>query len=387
MSNAAPDRATLARARAFLERVPLVDGHNDLPYVIRNDHPARGDLAAYDLERLHQEGDTDIPRLREGRVCGQFWAAFCPTHRAEPARFTLELIALIRAMHARHPDVFRPAIRAADVSKARREGRIASFIAVESGVGIGDRLEMLDVFHALGARYMTLCHNETLDWIDSATDVPRHGGLTGFGRAVVRRMNELGIMVDLAHATPEAMHQALDASVAPVAITHANARALCDHPRNVADDVLARLKANGGVVMATFVPTFLSQEVRDWFRPLQVHGKAPPGKDIGPEIASRSRAAGPPPRAALTHVCDHIEHMAGKAGLRHVGIGSDFYGGPVPDGIEDVSKFPALIAALMERGWGEPALAGLVSGNILRALRGVERTARELQRGQPRMRS
>jgi membrane dipeptidase len=372
-------KATLARARAFLERVPLVDGHNDLPYVIRNDHPAQGDVAAYDLTKVHQEGDTDIPRLKKGLAAAQFWAAFCPTNRKEPARFTLELIQLIRDMNARHPDVFLPALRAADVRRAKRQGKIASFIAVESGVGIGDRLEMLDVFHALGARYMTLCHNETLDWVDSATDAPRHGGLTEFGRSVIRRMNRLGLMVDLSHTAPEVMHQALDISEAPVAITHANARALCDHPRNVTDEVLVRLRSNGGIVMATFVPTFLSQPIRDWYRPLQTHGKAPLDRDIQPEITAKSRSAGPPPRATLADLCAHIAYMADKAGLAHVGIGSDFYGGPVPDGIEDVSKFPDLVAALMDRGWGEPALAALCSGNILRVMRGVEKTAKRLQ--------
>jgi membrane dipeptidase len=371
--------ATLARARAFLERVPLIDGHNDLPFVIRRDHPAQGDLAAYDLTKVHQEGDTDIPRLRQGLLGGQFWAAFCPTNRPDATRFTLELIALIRDMNARHADAFLPALKASDVARARRQGKIASFIAVESGVGIGDRLEMLDVFHALGVRYMTLCHNETLDWVDSATDAPRHGGLTAFGRDVIRRMNRLGLMVDLAHTTPDVMHQALDISEAPVAITHANARALCDHPRNVTDDVLARLKANGGIVMATFVPTFLSQPIRDWFRPLQTHGKAPLDKDIAPAISQKTRQAGPPPRATLQDLCGHIDHLAGQAGLRHVGIGSDFYGGPVPDGVEDVSKFPNLVAALMDRGWGEPALAAICSDNILRVMRGVERTAKRLQ--------
>jgi membrane dipeptidase len=373
--------ARLARARAFLERIPLVDGHNDLPYVIRKDHPAQGDVAAYDLARVHQDGDTDIPRLRQGLLGAQFWAAFCPTGVSDPTRFTLELVALIRDMNARHGDVFLPAFKASDVARAKRLGKIASFIAVESGVGIGDRLEMLDVFHALGVRYMTLCHNETLDWVDSATDAPRHQGLTDFGRAVVRRMNRLGLMIDMAHTTPAVMHHVLDETAAPVAITHANARTLCDHPRNVVDDVLTRLPANGGIVMATFVPTFLSQAIRDWFRPLQRHGKAPPDKDITPEIVAKSRAAGPPPRATLADVCAHIEYMAQMAGPRHVGVGSDFYGGPVPDGLEDVSKFPHLIAALMERGWSDGALAGLASGNVLRVMRGVERAARRLSAG------
>jgi membrane dipeptidase len=368
----------LARARAFLERVPLVDGHNDLPFVIRRDHPARGDLAAYDLTKVHQEGDTDIPRLRQGLLGGQFWAAFCPTHQKDPSRFTLELIALIREMNQRHADVFLPALKAADVRRAKRLGKIASFIAVESGIGIGDRLEMLDIFHALGVRYMTLCHNETLDWVDSATDAPRHGGLTDFGRKVIQRMNKLGLLVDMAHTTPEAMHHVLDMTDAPVAITHANARALCSHPRNVTDDVLARLKANGGIVMATFVPTFLSQAIRDWYAPLQTFGKAPLDQDIGPGITAKSRAVGPPPKATLSNYCDHVEYMAQKAGLKQVGIGSDFYGGPVPDGLEDVSKFPHLVAALMARGWSDTALAGLASGNMLRVLRGVEAASKRL---------
>ncbi len=367
--------ATLAQARAFLERVPLVDGHNDLPYVIRR-HAAQGDVAAYGLDRVHQETDTDIPRLRQGMVAGQFWAAFCPTNVNDPTRFTLELIQLIRAMHAQHPDVFLPALKASDVRRAKQQGKIASFIAVESGVGIGDRLEMLDVFHALGARYMTLCHNETLDWVDSATDAPRHDGLTAFGKNVIQRMNSLGLMIDLSHTTPKVMHDVLDITAAPVAITHANARSLCDHPRNVTDDVLARLKGNGGIVMATFVPTFINQQLRDWIRPLQVHGKAPLDADMTRLLQERASRTGPAPRATLAQFCDHIDHMANTAGINHLGIGSDFYGGPAPEGLEDVSKFPDLIAALMERGWGETALEKIASRNILRVMRSVEKVAR-----------
>jgi membrane dipeptidase len=381
-----PEEASLERARELLARIPLVDSHNDLPYVIRKDRSARGDVATYGLDQRLNHGDTDIPRLRDGMVAGQFWAAFCPTDQADPTRFTLELIQQIRDYANVHPDVFLLALRASDVARARREGKIASFIAIESGIGIGDRLEMLDVFHALGARYMTLCHNETLDWVDSATDAPRHGGLTEFGREVVRRMNRVGLLVDLSHTTSRVMHQALDISEAPVAITHSNAFALCDHPRNTPDDVLARLKANGGIVMATFVPTFINQALRDWVKPLQAHGKAPLDADWGKLTAARAARAGPPPRATLAEVCDHVEHLARVAGVDHVGIGSDFYGGPTPDGLEDSSCFPNLIAALMERGWDNRALAKLAGGNFLRVLRKVERVARH-QRGQPRSRS
>jgi membrane dipeptidase len=367
--------ASLARARAFLERVPLVDGHNDLPYVLRKNDRAQGDVAAYELGRAHQETDTDIPRLKAGKVGAQFWAAFCPTQAKDPTRFTLELIQLIRTMNVLHPDVFMPALKASDIRKAKRQGKIASFIAVESGISIGDRLEMLDIFFSLGARYMTLCHNETLDWVDSATDAPRHNGLTDFGRNVIHRMNALGLLVDLSHTTPKVMHDVLDIAAAPVAITHANARTLCDHPRNVDDSVLERLKANGGIVMATFVPTFINQALRDWMKPLQTHGKAPLDADIGVLIEQRSKRTGPAPRATLSGFCDHVEYMANKAGIAHVGIGSDFYGGPTPEGLEDVSKFPDLIATLMERGWSETALAKLASRNFIRVLRGVEKAA------------
>ncbi|MCA3565658.1 MAG: dipeptidase [Methylocystis sp.] len=368
--------ATLARARAFLERAPLVDGHNDLPYVVRKHESAKGDVAAYALERAHQETDTDIPRLKAGKAAAQFWAAFCPTQAKDPSRFTLEQIQLIRSVNALHPDVFLPALKASDIRRAKRQGKIASFIAVESGIGIGDRLEMLDIFYALGARYMTLCHNETLDWVDSATDAPRHNGLTDFGRNVIRRMNEIGLLVDLSHTTPKVMHDVLDIASAPAAITHANARTLCDHPRNVDDSVLERLKANGGIVMATFVPAFINQALRDWLKPLQTHGKTPLDADIGALIAERARRTGPAPKATLAQFCDHVDYLANKAGIDHVGIGSDFFGGATPEGLEDVSKFPDLIAALMERGWSDTALAKLAGRNVIRVLRGVEKAAK-----------
>jgi membrane dipeptidase len=369
-------KSSLVRARAFLERVPLIDSHNDLPYVIRRESVAKGDLIKYDLTKPHQNTDTDIPRMKAGLQAGQFWAAFCPTNINDPTRFTLELIALIREMNVLHSGVFLHATKASDLTKAKRLGKIASFTAVENGIGIGDRLEMLDVFYALGVRYMTLCHNETLDWVDSATDAPRHNGLTGFGRSVIHRMNELGLLVDMSHTTPEAMHHVLDISTAPVAITHANARTLCDHPRNVTDDVLVRLKANGGIVMATFVPTFINQEVRDWFKPMQTWGKAPLDGSLPAQLTAKTRKVGPPPRATLAQYCDHVEYMTAKAGVHHIGIGSDFYGGPVPEGLEDVSKFPDLIATLMERGWNEGNLARLASRNFIRVLRSVEKAAK-----------
>ncbi len=375
--------AALAKAHTLLERLPLVDGHNDLPWVIRKNPQAKSDVAVYDLNRAHQDGDTDIPRLKAGKLSAQFWAAFVPTDIPNPATEQLGLIDLIKRMNTLHPDVFMPATRASDIARARKAGKIASFIAVEGGVGLQNRIDMLRVFYEQGARYMTLCHNETLDWVDSTTDRPRHGGLTAFGRAVIAEMNRLGMIVDLAHTPPTVMRQVLDITRAPVAITHANAFSLCDHPRNVVDDVLARLKPNGGIVMATFVPTFISQNVYDWVRPLQDGlGKAPAVVDMAVEIRTRANRVGPMPRATLDEFCVHIEYMAGKAGIGHIGIGSDFYGGPTPDGLEDVSRFPDLLAALIQRGWSDAAIAGIASRNFVRMFRGVERVARDLQRTQ-----
>jgi len=370
-----PSRAAaLARARAFLARVPLLDAHNDLAYVVR-ESAAAGDLAAYDLSREHQETDTDIPRLKRGQLGGQFWAAFVPTDVDNPCRYTLELIALLRRMHAAHPDVFHPATRASDLARARKLGKIASFIAVESGVGLDNRLDLLALWHALGVRYLTLCHNETLDWVDSATDAPRHGGLTAFGRQVIAECNRLGILVDLAHTSHAAQMQALDIAAVPVAITHTNAFALVDHPRNVHDAVLDRIAANGGIICATFVETFSSQAVRDWKAAISDPWGKGLGHDMKGAMARQEAAAGPCPRATLAQVCDHLEYIAARAGLRHIGIGSDYYGARNPEGLEDVSCFPNLIAELMLRGWSEPNLARLASGNMLRVLRAVEKAA------------
>lgn len=375
-----PPADPLDHARRLLDRAPLIDGHNDLPWVIRCDGQAQGDVIAAKLDEARQGRDTDIPRLKAGGVAAQFWAAFIPTHVAHPARTTLEQIDLIKRMEAAHPDVFLPARRPGDVMRAKRAGKIASFIAVEGGAGLENSLELLRIFHDLGARYMTLCHNETLDWVDSTTDETRHGGLTDFGVAVIREMNRLGLMVDLSHTSHDAMRQALDVSRAPVLFTHCNAFALCDHPRNVPDDVLARVKGNGGIVMATFVPDFVSQASRDWMRPMKdAFGKTRADVDWTAAMARRRAELGPWPRASIGELCDHVEYMADRAGLAHVGIGSDFFGGPPVVGLEDVSKFPDLIAALIRRGWSDDALEGLMSRNFLRVFRAVERVARRLR--------
>lgn len=364
------------KALAFLDRVPLLDAHNDMPYVLRHANP-QGNVTAYDLARVHQETDTDIPRLRKGKVGGQFWAAYVPTGVEHPMRFTLEQIALIRRINHAYPETFLPASRASDLARARRTGKIASYICVESGVGLANSLEVLAIWQALGVRYLTLCHNETLDWVDSATDAPRHGGLNAFGKKVVAECNRLGIMVDVAHTSHEAQMQVLDIATAPIAMTHANAFTLVDHPRNARDAFLAGLKANGGIVCATFVQTFTNQATRDWVRALSDSYGKPLAGDMKAGLTRQEATSGPCPRATLDQVCDHIEYMAAKAGIDHIGIGSDYYGSRNPDGLEDVSCFPNLIAALMQRGWNEANLRKLVSANMLRVLRDVERTARE----------
>ena len=371
----------LAQASALLERVPLLDAHNDLPWVIRIDSQARGDVVAYDLARVHQQGDTDIPRLREGLVGAQFWAAFQPTATPHPARTALEQIDLIRRMEEAHADVFLPARRAGDVAKARRAGKIASFIAVEGGVGLENSLSPLRIWHAAGARLMTLCHNESLDWVDSATDAPRAGGLNAFGRAVVGELNRLGMVVDCAHVSHEGQQRVLDATLAPIVLSHSNALALCDHPRNAADDVLKRLKANGGLVMATFVPGFISQELRDWLARSRGRGAAAPVvADPKAALAELEAQRGPAPRATLEQLADHIAYLVTTAGVDHVGIGSDFFGGAQPLGLEHVGRFPHLFAELIRRGFSDDALAKIASRKFLRAMRAVERVGERLRR-------
>jgi membrane dipeptidase len=352
-----------------------------MPWVIRSHRRARGDVATYDLSRVHPEGDTDIPRLREGRVAAQFFAAFQPTREPHPARTALEQIDLIRRMEGLYPDDFYPARSAADVLRAQKAGKIASFITVEGGVGLENALAPLRLWHAAGVRLMTLCHNESLDWVDSATDAPKCGGLSAFGRAVIGELNRLGIIVDCAHVSHDGIRQVLEASAAPIALSHSNAFTLCNHPRNAPDDVLARLRANGGVVMATFVPGFISQHLRDWLaRSRDQYGKAPMVPDPKAAMATEEAKHGPAPRATLEQVADHIAYLVDKAGVEHVGIGSDFFGGPQPVGLENVSCFPALFAELIRRGFSDEALAGIASQNFLRALRGVERVGARLRK-------
>lgn len=381
MSAYSPSEKANAHALKLLDKIPLIDGHNDLPWIIHTHPEARMDVAKYDIARKHPESDTDIPRLREGRVSAQWWAAFVPTFAEKPGRATLELLDIINQLSGTYPDVFLRATNSTDIARAKRLKKIASFMTVEGGVGLENSLGPLRAWYAAGVRLMTLCHNETLDWVDSATDIARHDGLTKFGDAVVLELNRLGIIVDLAHTAPSVMNRVLDISRAPVLFSHNNALALCDHPRNIPDSVLDRVRAKRSVIMATFVPDFISQAARDWARPLKdQYGKSSFLEDHSASVAAHVKANGPQPRATIPELCNHIEYMVQKTGVDHIAIGSDFFGGTTPEGLEDVSKFPNLIAALVDRGWADAAIAKIASGNFIRLFRSVERTARALQK-------
>jgi membrane dipeptidase len=261
-------------------------------------------------------------------------------------------------------------------------GRIGVIASVEGGVGLENSLAPLRVWHAMGARLMTLCHNGTLDWCDSATDEARHGGLSAFGRAVLAELNRLGMIIDCAHVAPTVMREVLELSQAPIVFSHSNAFTLCPHPRNVPDDVLDRVPGNDGVVMATFIPDFLDLAVHAWMEPVRRHAGGF-GEDRMAMIRAREAEAGPRPLARLEQVADHIEYIANRIGLRHVGIGSDFFGVPtMPVGLENVSRFPYLLAELIRRGWSDGALRGLAGGNFLRVFRAVERLGEALRRSE-----
>jgi membrane dipeptidase len=382
-ASAAPaEDAALRHAKALLDRVPLVDGHNDLPWTIRESHEHPMDIEAYDL-RQHTPHETDLARLKEGKLAAQFWSVYVPGELKEGwAKAQLEQIDIARRLIARYPDRLLFATRSSDIEKARKQGKIASFIGMEGGHVIENSLGALRAYYELGARYMTLTHNSTLDWVDAALGERKHGGLTPFGKEVVREMNRLGMLVDLSHVSPEVMNQALDVSAAPVIFSHSSARALNDHPRNVPDDVLQRMPANGGVVMVTFVPAFVSPAVKNWRAGLQkaVGDAAPDSAEFAARREAYEREAGPLPKSTLKQVADHIEHVAKVAGHDHVGIAGDYYGGVNTEGLEDVSTYPALFAELIRRGWNDKDLAKLAGGNLVRAFAQAEKVAAKLQK-------
>lgn len=381
------------RARGIVRQVPLIDGHNDLPWELRarvKNQIGRIDLQS-DTSKLEKPMHTDIPRLREGGVGAQFWSVYVPARLTEASavQATIEQIDVVHRLVAHYPDAFALATTADEILRIHREGKIASLIGVEGGHSINDSLAVLRQLQALGARYMTLTHSDNTSWADAATDEPEHGGLNGFGREVVREMNRLGMLVDLSHVSPDTMHDALDVTSAPVIFSHSSARALTDHPRNVPDAVLKRMPENGGVVMVTFVPSFISEEARRWYaeraateaRLKELYGGQ--AQRVKDEMA-QWRERNPMPRATLADVADHIDHIRKVAGIDHVGIGSDFDGiSTTPVGLEGVDDFVDLLAELLRRGYSEEEVKKVAGMNLLRVMRRAEDIARKQVRQLP----
>ncbi|WP_269855848.1 dipeptidase [Streptomyces sp. RPT161] len=374
----------LARARELLAAHPVVDGHNDLPWALR-------EQVRYDLDRLDIATDqraslhTDIPRLRAGGVGAQFWSVYVRADLTgdDAVSATLEQIDVVRQLTERYPADLRLATTADDMEAARAEGRIASLMGAEGGHSINNSLATLRAFHALGVRYMTLTHNSNVPWADSATDEPRANGLTRFGEEVVREMNRCGMLVDLSHVSADTMRDALRATSAPVVFSHSSSRAVCDHPRNIPDDVLELLPGNGGVAMATFVPKFILTEAIEWTlgadENMRANGLHPlDSTPRGMEVQRAYEERNPRPIATAATVADHLDHMREVAGVDHIGVGGDFDGTAfVPKGLDDVAGYPNLIAELLRRGWSDADLAKLTWHNAVRVLRDAEAVGRD----------
>jgi membrane dipeptidase len=387
-AQAQPDARLLDRARALLKSSPLIDGHNDYPWALREN--ALQDLEKLDIRKPQPSLMTDIARLRSGGVGGQFWSVYVHVELAGQASggavtATLEQIDIVYRMVRKYPDTFELALTADDVERIFKKGRIASLIGMEGGHSIDNSLGALRMFYRAGARYMTLTHSRNTAWADSSTDTPAAGGLTPFGEEVVREMNWLGMLVDLSHVSPDTMEDALRVTAAPVVFSHSSARAVTDVPRNVPDRILQMLPKNGGVVMVTFVPGFLSTRVAEWTKlqtAEQDRLKLQFPKDenaVKAGVASWT-AANSAPRATLADAADHIDHIRKVAGIDHIGLGGDFDGiSSVAQGLEDVSTYPALLAELLRRGYTDEDIRKISGVNVLRVMRNVERVSRTLQ--------
>jgi len=383
------------RVANVLAKTPLIDGHNDWAETLVD---KAGDARwTMDLTRLDPaKYNTDITRLRAGHVGGQFWSVYVSANLPGPEQVkeTLDQIGLMKEIFRRYPTVFAPAVTAADVRRIHASGRIASMLGVEGGGQIDGSFSVLRAYRALGASYLTLTHTKTIEWADSATDNPQHGGLTKFGEAVVHELNRLGMLVDLSHVSEDTMTDALRVSKAPVIFSHSSARALDDHPRDVSDKVLKLLAQNGGVIMVNYAPSYVSEERRQWEAARNAEKaryNSPPygGLYIGqPDRAKAAmeewEKAHPRPAVTLAMVADHIDHVVKVAGIDHVGIGSDFDGvESLPDGLDSVATYPALLAELMRRGWTDEMIAKLAGGNVLRVMEGAERVAASMAKEPP----
>jgi membrane dipeptidase len=374
---------TADRVAALLRSQPVIDGHNDLLWEAR-------ERVGYDFDRLDVGGDcpthTDLPRLRRGGVGGQFWSVFVPASLTgdDALSATLEQVDAGHQLVARYAGELAFARTPEEVGRAWESGRIASMLGAEGGHSISSSLATLRMLHVLGVRYLTLTHNSNVPWADSATDEPAAGGLTRFGVEVVREMNRIGMLVDLSHVSPDTMRDALTATEVPVIFSHSSARAVCDSPRNVPDDVLETLRANNGVCMVTFVPMFVNPDAAAWRAELTAaaasQGITPANADEYSAFTDDWRAKNPTPKATLEDVVRHVEHVREVAGVDNVGLGGDYDGtSTLPEGLEDVSGYPRLLAALADRGWSDAELGKLASGNVLRVWRDAESGAHELQ--------
>ena len=384
MAQTAPGRADIDRAQRVLARAPVIDGHNDLVWEIRKLHDGNLDAAVRNGADQPYPLQTDLARLKAGRVGGQFWSVWIPADTTGPraVEMTLEQIDLVRRLVAAHPEQLALAATAADVRRIAKSGRTASLIGVEGGHQIDGRLSVLRQYHALGAAYMTLTQGRSLDWADSSTDDPVSGGLSPFGRQVVAEMNRIGMIVDVSHVSDDTMRAVLATSKAPVMASHSSARALADAPRNIPDDLLRAIAVNGGVVMTNFYPAFLSADWRRWDRERTDYAKSMgvPADTYGarsPAPLLDWERTHPMPRVTIATVADHIDHIAKVAGYDHVGLGGDFDGisGTAPEGMNGVDAYPKIVAELARRGWSDDHLAQLTSGNILRVMEAVEKTA------------
>lgn len=377
----------LLRAKAIHAQVPLIDGHNDYPWALRGIDPGR-DFTKADITKSAPALMTDIPRLRAGGVGGQFWSVYVPSTLPAPEAVTatLEQIDVVHRMTKRWPETFELALTADDVERAFKKGHIGSMIGIEGGHSIDSSLAALRQMFALGARYMTLTHNNNTPWADAAADQPAHGGLTTFGEEVVREMNWLGMLVDLSHVSPDTMDDALRVAAAPVIFSHSSARAVADVPRNVPDAILRQMPKNGGVVMVSFVPGFTSPEVVAYDRRSGAERtrlqQTMPNDEAGVNRAMDAwRKTNPGPRATIAQVADHIDHIRKVAGIDHIGLGGDFDGiTEVVQGLEDVSTYPALSAELLKRGYSDDDVKKVIGLNVLRAMRQAERVSADLRR-------
>ncbi len=374
----------LERARALMREVPLIDGHNDLPWELRVNYGLSFD--SLDISRPQPQIMTDIPRLRDGLVGGQFWSIYTPVafDKHNAARAGMEQTDVVYRMVARYPQAFEIALTADDITRIHRSGKVASLLGLEGGHMIENSLALLRGFHRLGIRYLTLTHSRNTDWADASTDTLVHGGLTAFGEEVVREMNRLGMLVDISHVSDSTMWDVLGVTEAPVIFSHSSPRVLTPHKRNVPDDVTRALRDNGGIMMVNYVASFIHEPARQWGlerNALRTRVFETTGDSVAAQDSVRAwTRTHPMPRPDIKVVADLIEHVRDVAGVDHVGLGSDLDGIDVPPiGLEDVSTFPALIAELLRRGWSDEDAKKVIGLNALRVMRDVEAVAARLE--------